>query len=336
MKIKYSLLLLLGIILTLASCKSDDDVFVPGEDERDRAEQQVADKDTLLTYLSEHYYNSTEIANNPSPTIDDLVITKLAEGETQAPTDHTLLADAVESKTTEFLDVSYESYVLRINQGWGEAPTFVDKIRLNYEGTLLDGEIFDSTATPADLDLVDLIPGWNRVIPQFNAADSFVENNDGTVTYNNPGLGVMFLPSGLAYFSSGPNSISPYSCLVFKFELYQTERNDHDADGLPSFYEDLNTNLDLFDEDTDGDTIPNYLDFDDDGDGVLTRDELVPNEYVINDGDPDPLFGAKEFEISRSEENGMITINTVTIVDADNNNVDDYLDEAVTTNYNEG
>ena len=31
---------------------------------------------------------------------------------------------------------------------------------------------------------------------------------------------------------------------------------------------------------------------------------------------------AKEFEISRSEENGMITINTVTIVDADNNNVD--------------
>jgi len=269
--------------------------------------------------------------------MNDLVITELAEGES-VPADHTLLIDAVETKTSLYADVNYEFYILRINQGSGDSPHFVDKIRLNYSGNLLDGEVFDSSITPVDFDLVSLIPGWSRVIPEFNVAGSYVDNGDGTVSYNDPGVGAMFIPSGLAYFSGGSNGILPYNSLVFKFELYQTEVSDHDQDGIPSYLEDLNFNLNMSDDDTDENTIPNFADFDDDGDEVLTINELSPMVYLVdtNQGDLEPiLVEGREFEISRSEDDGVITINTVKIMDSNNDGLDDYLDINITINYNE-
>ena len=347
MKIKYSLLVLLGILLTLSSCKSDDDdgTTNPGGEEIPRDEQQVIDNDSLLGYLESHYYNSDDILNLINPSISDIIITKLEEGEV-VPSGHTLLKDAVgEAKETVFAETNYEYYVLNIKQGEGDdSPNFTDLVRLNYQGFLLDKDInnvndsFDSTVNPVDFDLISLVRGWALVIPEFNVADGFIDNGDGTISYNNPGIGIMFLPSGLGYYSIPQGSIPPYSPLIFKFELFQTKINDHDLDGIPSFVEDLDGNLDVADDDTDEDTFGNFIDPDDDGDGVLTRNELEPKEYVINIGEPDPVFGAKEFEVSRSEDEntGKITINTVTIVDADNNGIDDYLDADVTTNYNEG
>ena len=71
-----------------------------------------------------------------------------------------------------------------------------------------------------DFDLIATISGWGKVISQFNNAETFYVNNDGTVSYTNPGIGVMFLPSGLAYFSSSAGSVPVYSNLIFKFKLY--------------------------------------------------------------------------------------------------------------------
>jgi len=56
---------------------------------------------------------------------------------------------------------------------------------------------------------------------------------------------------------------------------------DGDADNVPDYLEDLNGNGDLTDDDTDMDGIPNYLDDDDDDDGILTIDE-----DTNGDGDP--------------------------------------------------
>ena len=52
-------------------------------------------------------------------------------------------------------------------------------------------------------------------------------------------------------------------------------------------------------------------------------------------GETEPVLDANEFELSREEENGVITIETVTMVDTNNNGVLDHLDEEVTTDYNE-
>ena len=81
----------------------------------------------------------------------------------------------------------------------------------------------------------------------------------------------------------------------------------------------------------------NFIDNDDDNDGVITRDELVPTSYVIdtNLGENEPILSSGEYEVNRVEENGVITIETVTIVDSNNDGLDDYLDANIVINYNE-
>jgi hypothetical protein len=334
---KYYLLILLALVLTFNACNKKGDGLLDPVDLRDRAEQQLEDKAELVEYLQTHYYNSGDFnSSNLNPSIEDLVITKLEEGET-LPSGNSLLIDSITIKTTTYFDVEYDYYFLQINKGGGETPHFTDQIRLTFTGNLLSGEIFDSSITPIDFDLTALLPGWGRVIPEFSASESYVEAGDGTIDYSNFGLGVMFLPSGLAYFSEVNPGIPEYSQLVFKFEIYQTEVSDHDNDGVPSYLEDLNGNLDMFDDDTDSDSFPNFTDTDDDGDGVFTIDELEPIQYIVdtNIGETEPILDAKEFEISRSEDAGVITINTVKIVDSNNDGLDDFLDESITINYNE-
>jgi hypothetical protein len=60
---------------------------------------------------------------------------------------------------------------------------------------------------------------------------------------------------------------------------------EDDNDGIPAEDEDINGNGDLTDDDTDQDGIPNYLDADDDGDNVLTEDE-IDTEDLDGDGNP--------------------------------------------------
>ena len=101
---------------------------------------------------------------------------------------------------------------------------------------------------------------------------------------------------------------------------------DHDLDGIPSYMEDLDENGNSYNDDTDGDLLPNFVDNDDDNDGYFTRDELEYEEYAIMVGDPEPIFADNEFESSRQENNGVITIKTVIITDRDDDGVPDYLD----------
>ena len=288
MNLKNKLIVLLLLVATIVSCKPDDpevDLIPP----RDRTEQQVLDRDSLIGYLETHYYNASFFDGVTDHRIGDIAISELPQDENgnylplPDPDDNELLIDAVETYTTTYLDVVYEYYVLKINQGQGTySPNFTDDIRLVYSGNLQDEDVFDSAVNPNNpFDLTGLIQGWRNVIPQFNTSSDFIINEDGTVDYTGYGLGVMFLPSGLAYFSSPPFGVPVYSNLIFKFELYQAEANDHDGDSVFSHNEDINGNLDINDDDTDEDNIPNFFDPDDDGDGVLTK-----FEDLDNDGDP--------------------------------------------------
>lgn len=292
---KYWLVLVLGLVIMTCSDDDDDTNLVP---DRDRTEQQASDRDSLLTYLNSHYYNSSDFEVGVDYSIDDIVITK-AEFDGNnipiVPEGNTLLIDAVDVKITEYEDAEYEYYILNINEGEGPmSPNFTDKVRVVYEGSLVtDASVFDRAPTPQDFDLVGVaqgigtIVGWQRVMPEFNVAESFEIDGNGFVNYSGYGLGVMFIPSGLAYFSTQLIGIPSYSNLIFKFELYQTELNDHENDLVYSHVEDLNNNLNPFDDDSDEDGIPNYLDADDDGDGVPTR-----NEDIDGDGDPTNDIGA--------------------------------------------
>jgi hypothetical protein len=293
MKIRKITLYILCAIVGFVSCSKDDDRDNPIIVEaRDRAEQQIIDKDSLIGYLENHYYNSSVFVGNLNQSINDLIISELPEdGILPDPVNNTLLIDAIESKNTIFEEVDYEYYILRLNQGGGNIiPNFSDDIRVIYSGNLLNEEVFDSAITPTEFDLTALVTGWGRVLSQFNIAENYIENGDGTISFNNAGVGVMFLPSGLAYFADPPlnSNIPVYSPLIFKFELYQSEINDHDFDGVPSYLEDLDGNMELANDDTDEDGIQDFLDVDDDGDGTLTVEEdledIDPNVDSSGDG----------------------------------------------------
>lgn len=342
MKIKNYAVFLLVLVLGFMGCKKNDDDDVIKVPERDRTEQQILDKDSLLEYLNTHYYNSSTFATPANFKMSDLIITELPKDtngnylELPDPDNNSLLIDDVEIKTTTYLDVEYEYYVLKLNQGGGKMPKFTDDININYSGNLMDGTVFDSTVNPTVLDLINLLQGWRNVMVEFSTSDgNYVINPDGTVEFNDYGFGAMFLPSGLAYFSSTPSGIPVYSNLIFKFELYQSAHNDHDADGVLSHLEDLNNNQYAYDEDSDNDNIPDFLDANDDNDNLLTRNELKFNTYTVdtNQGEEEPVFSENEIELSRSETAGVITIKTVVIVDSNNDGTPDYLDKDTVINH---
>jgi hypothetical protein len=158
----------------------------------------------------------------------------------------------------------------------------------------------------------------------------------------------MFLPSGLGFYS-GTNSGTSYDNLVFKFELLQYEEVDHDGDGIPSHMEDLDDNLYVLDDDTDEDRAYNYIDVDDDNDGVLTRDELMAKTYTEdetmnpfmsetaaqnyfdNNAASNELFDRIDF----NSEDSTYELKTLIIMDSNDNNEPDYLEDTITISYNE-
>ncbi|WP_406683970.1 hypothetical protein N1F78_14950 [Seonamhaeicola sp. MEBiC1930] len=113
-----------------------------------------------------------------------------------------------------------------------------------------------------------------------------------------------------------------------------TVLTEDDNDGIPSELEDINENGDLTDDDTDGDGIPNYKDADDDGDNVLTKNELPdPNgdgdiiDAQDTDGDLTPDYLDEDDDgdgvKTRDEENAS----------QDNNPANDITNEEVGADY---
>lgn len=78
---------------------------------------------------------------------------------------------------------------------------------------------------------------------------------------------------------------------------------EDDNDGIPAELEDRNGNGNLEDDDFDLDGIPDYLDADDDGDNVLTIDEIDTDNL---DGDDNPLTNPKN-----TDANSMMNPDTM-------------------------
>jgi len=90
--------------------------------------------------------------------------------------------------------------------------------------------------------------------------------------------------------------------------------DDDDDDGVSNLLEDLNNNGNLFDDDTDGDDIPDFLDTDDDNDNVLTsieavfevdeNDNPIPGQYLDTDED-----GTPNYRDTDDDDDNVLTIN---------------------------
>lgn len=299
MRMNKFFLVCFSLILISASCEKEGGFDPDPIDERDPAEQALIDDDSLVSFLETHFYNYEEFANPPAG-FDYKIEIDTISGENAGKTP-IIESPLLETKTIIKDDVEYTIYYLKVREGQGEPATFTDSTFVTYRGGLLSGDMFDSAATPTWLDMVYSVEGFSEGVTEFQGATGFEINPDNTVQWNDDfGIGAVFFPSGLGYFSEPPaESIIPrYSPLVFTFELYGVNDTDHDQDGIPTVMEDLDGDeilaMDL-DDDTDADLTPNFEDDDDDDDGILTRDEIIINEdgtltFPDTDGDGVPDY----------------------------------------------
>ncbi len=332
------------IVISILSCKKDDDgvdVIPP----RDRGEEAIPSTAEIETYLNTHFYNYEDF-ENPGSDFDFKIRFDTIAGNNSS---RIPLIDQVSFKNVkDRLDesVTYKLYYLNVIQGEGESPNFPDITSINYEGTYLNNEtkdqdnnfvntseLFDSSVLPVTFDLTQVVPGLQDVLVEFNAATSSELLSDGTTGYENYGVGAAFIPSGLGYYVTTPPGIPVYSQLIFTFQLVESEIGDQDGDTIPSIYEDIDNDGNVADDDTDGDTIPNFVDIDDEGDGRLTKNEVLETVYpAFLEGTDEPILASNEVETKRVAEidevtmETMITITTITFTDIDGDGTPDYLD----------
>ncbi|WP_442846335.1 FKBP-type peptidyl-prolyl cis-trans isomerase [Leeuwenhoekiella sp. H156] len=267
----------LGLLL-IVSCNKDDDgpsIQPP----RDRGEVQLESEANIRAYLQTHTYNYEEF-ETPAADFDYEIVFDTIAGSNATKTpliDHPNLI----ATQYEFQDVNYTLYVLVAKEGAGAQPSFADSTYVNYQGNIVGDSKFDGTTTPIWFNLPETIFGYGNGLKELKAGTQISLNEDGTFNYGTDyGVGAVFIPSGLGYFSTARTLIPAYSDLVFRFKLYGVNQADQDNDGVPNAEEDINKNSYLYDvaDDTDGDGIANFEDIDDDGDGILTRDEIDFNE----------------------------------------------------------
>lgn len=336
-------LLFIGLFAVVASCNNDDDDMFEAIPDRDRGVVYEEDIAEIEEYLQTHFFNYDEFdftdPTNPSNDGFRIVFDTIAGSNS----DKTSLMDQFDDNNEGFLklkivedrDIEYKLYYLEVRKGGGNTINFCDTASLTYDGSSMDGNTFDSAVNPTNFSLITIpnvengiITGLQQALLEFQTSTGFNSNSDGTINYENNGIGAVFIPSGLAYFSQPIGAVPAYSPLIFKFDLLERTLRDHDIDRVWSYLEDLNGNGNAYDDDTDGDFTPNFIDNDDDGDGYLTRDELEYNTYVVdtNLGETEPVLQEDEYEMSRTEENGVITIETFVMVDRTGDGTPDFLD----------
>jgi len=356
MKFRNLITAILCFSVVVVSCKKDDDSDEPDVvPVRDRQEVYNENILEIEEYLSTHFYNYEEFQDNP--TYSDLSVSPynvtpndsfeiVFDTIAGVNSDKTPLIDQVESKIVKDSEgVSYKVYFLKVREGLGGDIHPVDQVFANYKGYLTDGSLFDSTVSgvPFHLttvgNLFGVVDGFKEGMIEFKAREGFTANNDGTVTHHNHGIGAVFVPSGLGYFSLPQSSIPAYSNLIFAFQAEKRVLFDHDNDGVFSYLEDINNDGDNFNDDTDGDGRPDFLDIDDDGDGVLTKDEIVQNTYTENsDMQPFTTYESAEAYFNENaapgellysiidNNDGTFTLKTVIYTDSNGNGTPDYLD----------
>jgi hypothetical protein len=299
-KFKYYFILSITTLSLFSCSKNNDTAEVTPP--REYAVQYATDITDIEEYLKNYYIEDV------SPDADTR-ITKIPAGGTQSSIWSYLnkaTFPKLLSRDVSLHGITYKVYYLVLREGVGLSPTNTDMVLTAYKGEYLSrtkvadvetlaATFFEDVKYPQTFFVLpQLVAKWGNILPEFKTG-TYVSNADGTITYKDFGSGVMFLPSGLAYYSAGSAAIPAYAPLVFSFKLYEIKRMDSDGDGIPDFQEDLDGDRYMYDfrnpflypktptinpDDSDGDGIPNFLDVDDDGDGYGTKIEITNNGVI--------------------------------------------------------
>ena len=99
-----------------------------------------------------------------------------------------------------------------LKQGEGAVPQRTDKVKVHYEGRLVDGTVFDASAKhgtePATFRADQVIKGWTEALTMMPVGSKWQ----------------LFIPYQLAYGERETGNIKPFSMLIFDVELVDIEK----------------------------------------------------------------------------------------------------------------
>jgi len=97
-------------------------------------------------------------------------------------------------------------------KGEGDVPQPTDKVKVNYEGRLIDGTVFDASSkhgtAPATFPANQVIRGWTEALTMMPVGSKWQ----------------LYIPQELGYGDRQAGHIPPYSTLIFDIELVGIEK----------------------------------------------------------------------------------------------------------------
>ena len=98
-----------------------------------------------------------------------------------------------------------------LTEGDGEIPADTSRVKVNYEGKLINDSIFDSSyqrGEPTTFRCNQVIKGWKTALTHMPVGSTWM----------------VYIPQEQAYAGAEAGKIKPFSCLIFKIELIDIEK----------------------------------------------------------------------------------------------------------------
>ncbi|HLW14684.1 MAG TPA: hypothetical protein VKX30_04215 [Flavobacteriaceae bacterium] len=230
---KKVILALFAVSVLVISCKKDDDNKDESLKPRDRGEEAIAAQNQIEEYLTNYAYNYEDFESPVEGFDYRVVIDSILPGSDKIP-----LIEQVEYKMVEDPyepEVKYKLYYLKVAQGEGKPVDGAEAAHITYEVWNLEtNELLEQTNSSEPkafvIDNKSTNAGLKEALKEFNASDGFIENEDGTISYQDYGIGAVFVPSGLAFFNNPPLStpIGYYNQLIYTFHVIGVSEKDED------------------------------------------------------------------------------------------------------------
>ena len=129
-----------------------------------------------------------------------------AQGSAESPEAKAFLAKNAKQPGVVVLPDGLQYKIVSSGPATGAKPHLGDEVKVNYEGKLVDGTVFDSSyerGQPAAMPLKGLVKAWQEVIPMMRPGDVWM----------------IYVPPELGYGPERQGPIPGGAALIFKIEL---------------------------------------------------------------------------------------------------------------------
>ncbi len=134
-----------------------------------------------------------------------------ADLEARAQAAAFFMASNARAEGVETLPSGLQYKVIQSGPPGGESPDSNDLVRVDYEGSLTDGTVFDSSfakGRPFVTTPEQVVPGWTEALQRMRVGDEWL----------------VYVPPELGYGEQGGGRIPPNSVLVFRMRLLDIAR----------------------------------------------------------------------------------------------------------------